>query len=269
MEKKKLDNPVREAYLLGRDATNREIYFPRPRVNKDSHGMWYEPLSVGTFFVGEYERYKDLPMTGKLEEIVLTDEEWQLFTNIAETYQLVLENEGLSCKKTVLQNLSNQLIDLLKPCKKGVEPAKKKVRAFGRNFYLLGVDKHGDSYYVGESIRIGDWWKMPDIIVLEEDKDYKGLYKSNHSTIKFSKSFLKELKTPFDDDGIFLIGDAFEKLKAELEYALILDFANKGCSSKEFASKVANENELKRIFDVVIPATLDELYKILGGEDDC
>lgn len=266
MEKKKLNNPVREAYLLGRDGLDREIYFPRPRVNKDSHGMWFEPLSAGTFFVGEYKKVYDLPVAGKLEETVLSDDEWQCFINITKTYQLVLENEGLSCKKTVLQNLSNQLINMLKPCKEGIEPIKKKVRAFGRDFYLLGVDKHGDSCYVGESVRIGDWWKMPDVVVLEEDKDYKGLYKSRHTAIKFSKSLLKELKTPFDDDEIFLIGDTFEKLKTELEYAMILDFANKGCPLKEFASKVANESELKRLFDVVIPATLDELYKILGGE---
>ena len=155
---------------------------------------------------------------------------------------------------------------MLKPCKEGVDPIKKKVRAFGRAFYLLGVHKPGDSDYVGESIRIGDWWKMPDVVVLEEDKDYKGLYKSIRTAIKFSKSLLKDLKTPFDNNEIFLIGDIFEILKTELEYAMILDFANKGYPSKEFAGKVANEDELKRLFDVVIPTTLDELYKILGGE---
>lgn len=266
MEKKRLESPVREAYLLCKRGEE-ELYIPMPRNTKNKKCFSTEEITAGTFFAGEYT--PKLKLAGSLRctqnlDTTLSKEEFDELENLIALYELARKSSWMTDeqKGNVLKMSTEQLKVLLAPCEEENEH-ERIVQLDYKEYYFLGTDKNNKSYYLEEK---GPELNALKVWILKKDKHFD-LYSTKYVG-SLSKELLEKLKMPFTEDEKFLIKSLLKDISIIEGYAKILKLAELpwALPSQKVACTIKNGDELLRIFEKVLPTLVEELYSILKRE---
>ena len=267
MEKKRLESPVREAYLLCKRGEE-ELYIPMPRITKDEKCFYAEEITAGTFFAGEYT--PKLKLAGSLRctqnlDTTLSKEEFGELEKLIALYELARKSSWMTDnqKKDILKLSSDQLRVLLAPCEEENEH-ERIVRLNYENYYFLGTDKNNKSYYLEEDSDLSSL----KVWILKKNKHLDLYSYSTKYVGTLSKELLEKLKMPFTEDEKFLIKSLLKDISIIEGYAKMLKLAELpwALPSQKVACTIKNGDELLRIFEKVLPTLVEELYLILKKE---
>ena len=157
---------------------------------------------------------------------------------------------------------------------------KRKSHAFGKDVYLLGKDKKGTLYWLQEAKWDCDWyWGLGYVQTYTNNKNpnkstdinshqhfnYLFFNGPSHGFDNFKKYFIE---TPFNDSEIWKIMEIMRTLYTLREYSDTLHRGGSHYTSNPCKDIIKNEDEYKRINEVLIPSLLKEVYKLLGSDDD-
>lgn len=148
----------------------------------------------------------------------------------------------------------------------------------GKKYYLLGEDADGERYYLEEAHWDCGWYwgggyvetftnnncpKMSKDI--SSHQHFDGLFLKNPRLNGFDafKTFFKE--TPFTDKELWLIIELMESFYTAGQYSDFLYLGGAHYTTNPCKETIVNDAEYTRINATVIPALMEELYKILGG----
>ena len=152
---------------------------------------------------------------------------------------------------------------------------KRKTRAFGKDVYLLGKDKNGVSYWLEAATWDCDWYWGGGYVETYTNNDFPersrdidshqhfdGLFfKSNKNGYDAFKEFFVEY--PFTDKELWKIVELMKSFYIARNYSDMLHLGGAHYTSNPAAETIKNTEEYERINNKVIPAIMNELYKIL------
>lgn len=155
---------------------------------------------------------------------------------------------------------------------------KRKTHAFGKDIYLLGKDKEGILYWLGEARWDCDWyWGLGYVETYTNNKN-PSISRDINTHQHFDRLFLNGpscsfdnfknyfIETPFNDSEIWKIMEIMKTLYTLREYSDTLNRGGSHYTSNPCKDIIKNDDEYNRINKVVIPALNKELYKILNEE---
>ncbi len=140
----------------------------------------------------------------------------------------------------------------------------------GKKYYLLG-EKDGEKLYLEEAHFDCDWyWGLGYIETFtnkarpERSADISS---HTHFDILFRKysDFVDDLETPFTEHERYQIFEIMRSLYTARQYSDMIYTGGAHVTTNPAKDTIKNEAEYDRINKVVIPAMLEELYKILEG----
>lgn len=154
---------------------------------------------------------------------------------------------------------------------------KTKSRAFGKDVYLLGKDADGTYYWLQAATWDCDWYWGGGYVECFTNNKNPSLAKDITSHSHFDSMFFNKqaavidvvknllVETPFTDKEIYQIFELMKSFYTARHYADMLHMG--GCYITENPAKsvICNDDEYKRINETVIPAIMQELYKIMEG----
>lgn len=155
---------------------------------------------------------------------------------------------------------------------------KKKSHAFGKDIYLLGRDKYGTNYWLEEASWDCEWYWGGGYVETYTNNKSPEHSKDIESHTHFDSLFLKGDKCaydlfnelfvehPFTKDEVRKIILLMKKFYIAQKYSSMLHGSALYCETNPVADVIKSEEEYNRINRSVIPAIMNELYKILGGE---
>ena len=155
---------------------------------------------------------------------------------------------------------------------------KYKMHKFGKDCYLLGQDENGTNYFLEEATwNCGWYWgggyvetytnngnpvKAKDI---SSHQHFDGMFfNGNTNGYDAFKSFFKV--TPFTNDEIWKIVELMKSFYIARKYSDMLSVGGAHYTANPAKETIENNAEYYRINKKVIPAIMQELYKILEGE---
>lgn len=150
---------------------------------------------------------------------------------------------------------------------------KQKITKFGKNYYLLGKRKeNGAKVWLEEGHFDCDWyWGIGYV------EEFNARYTDINMHTHFDSLFLNGKKCCIDlfkeyfNDTTLTEGETWQLLEniktlyTMREYSDTLYIGGSNITSNENAEIIKNNEEYKRINEVVIPKLLETIYKILGG----
>ena len=152
---------------------------------------------------------------------------------------------------------------------------KKKCKKFGCG-YLLGQDKDGINYFLKEASWDCGWYWGGGYVQSytnnrnpEKSKDirthnhFDSMFLEGNALDNF-KSFFKV--TPFSDEEIYQIIELMKSFYIARRYSDMLYSGGAHYTANPVRETIVNVDEYNRINNVVIPAIMNKLYEILGGE---
>ena len=156
---------------------------------------------------------------------------------------------------------------------------KKKSHAFGKDIYLLGEDKEGTRYWLETGSWDCDWYwgfgyvetytnnKNPDRARdISSHQHFNGLFFHKD---KMSYDVFKEFfaKTTVSDKELWKLLELMKSFYIAREYADMLHRKGAHYTTNPCKEIIQNDNEWLRINREVIPAILNEVYKLLSPEE--
>ena len=153
---------------------------------------------------------------------------------------------------------------------------KRKTTAFGKNVYLLGEDIHGIKYWLEEAKWDCDWYWGGGYVETYTNNNFpersKNITTHSHFDTMFFKpdknghdafcDFFKE--TPFTDKEIWKICELMKAFYIARRYSDMLYCGGAHYTTNPAADTIKSEDEYNRINRSVIPAIMQELYKVLS-----
>lgn len=148
---------------------------------------------------------------------------------------------------------------------------------FGKKCFLLGQDKDGINYFLEAATWDCEWYWGGGYVetytcnsnpVTSRDIDshqhFDGLFFSGHENgfDTFKKFFSVN---PFTDSEIWKICELMKSFYIARSYSDMLHTGGAHYTNNPSADIIKSENEYKRINEKVVPAIMEELYKILEG----
>jgi len=155
---------------------------------------------------------------------------------------------------------------------------KKKSHAFGKDIYLLGRDKYGTNYWLEQASWDCEWYWGGGYVETytnnrspEHSKDiashthFDSLFFNvgKYDYDSFNELFVEH---PFTKDEVYKILGLMREFYTALRYSNLLYASALYCATNPVSDVIKSEKEYNRINRSVIPAIMNELYKILGGE---
>lgn len=157
---------------------------------------------------------------------------------------------------------------------------KRMVEAFGKNVYLLGADEEGTLYWLEEGTWDCDWyWGIGYVETytnnmnphlawdISSHQHFDSLFFNglSHGFDNF-KSFFVD--TPLSDKEIWQLMEIMKSLYTLRKYSDMLHRGGAHCTTNPCSDLIKNDTEYDRINKTVIPALLEQLYKLLGEEGE-
>lgn len=154
---------------------------------------------------------------------------------------------------------------------------KKKIHVFGKDYYLLGVDKYGVKHYLEEFTFDCGWYYGGGYVETftnnknpERSRDismhthFDGLFfNGKKSAYDLFKEYFTE--TPLNEDETWKLLELIKSFYTIREYSDLLYRGGAHYTRNPIAEDIKNEAEYKRINEEVIPKLAQEIYKLLEG----
>lgn len=158
---------------------------------------------------------------------------------------------------------------------------KKKIHVFNKDAYLLGEDASGRRYWLEEAKWDCEWYWGGGYVETytnnrnpEQSRDiashqhFDGMFFSRKvNGYDAFKAFFKV--TPFTDKEIWEILELMQSFYTARRYSDMLSIGGAHYTANPASETIKSPAEYDRINDKVIPAIMAELYKILGGDEEC
>lgn len=150
-----------------------------------------------------------------------------------------------------------------------------KMNKFGKNCYFLGQDEDGINYFLSEATWDCDWYWGGGYVRTYNNNDNPAASNDIQSHSHFDTMFFNRYKNgrdafkdffkthPFTDDEIWKICELMQSFYIAREYAEMLHIGGAHYTSNPAKDVIQNDEEYKRINEKVIPAVMEELYKLL------
>ena len=151
---------------------------------------------------------------------------------------------------------------------------KQKETAFGKEVYLLGTDKYGTKYWMEEpSWDCGWYWGFGYIETYQENKNpskAEDIWSHSHFDLLSEKNMnlydgFKEkfTDTPLEDEEIWQLCELMKTFYIMREYAEVLHRGDAHYTENPCKEVIKNDEEWRRINEVVLPEVFKEVRKIL------
>ena len=159
---------------------------------------------------------------------------------------------------------------------------KKKVsKAFGKKQYLLGSDEYGNFYWLEEAKFNCGWYWGGGCVETFTNNQNPARAKDIQSHQHFDKMFLGNgnncnydafkkffVRTPLSDAEIWQLLELMKSFYIAREYSNMIYRGGANISQNWVSVTIKSECEYNRINELVIPVIMNEVYKILGGENE-
>ena len=154
---------------------------------------------------------------------------------------------------------------------------KKKTRAFGKDVFLLGEDANGVCYWLEEATWDCDWYWGGGYIETYTNNKFPERAKDISSHQHFNGLFFKGNKCafdaflellpvhPFTDSEVWKICELMRAFYTARAYSDMLHCGGAHYTTNPARDAIKCNSEYERINKSVIPAIMQELYKILEG----
>lgn len=169
--------------------------------------------------------------------------------------------------------------DYLKNFEGGAKKMKKrKTHAFGKDLYLLGMDKTGVYYWLEQAkFDCGWYWGLGYVETYTNNKNperakdinshqhFDSLFFSgpSHGFDNFKNFFTK---TPLSDAEIWQLMEIMKSLYTAREFSDMIYRGGAHYTKNPCTDIIKNSEEYKRINESVIPSLLNKLYEILSED---
>ena len=145
---------------------------------------------------------------------------------------------------------------------------KQKSYAFDKNVYLLGRDEDGRNYWLEEASWDCDWyWGFGYIESYTNNANpsrARDIYSHEHfSSLGYDGFKAKFKETPLNDSEIWQLCELMRSFYIAREYSDMLHRGGSNYSHNPCKDTIKNEDEYKRINEVVIPEICKAVYKLL------
>lgn len=148
----------------------------------------------------------------------------------------------------------------------------------GKKYYLLGEDVDGERYYLEEAHWDCGWYwgggyietftnhKNPAMSKdISSHQHFDGLFLNNPRLNGFDAFKMLFKETPFTDKELWVILELMKSFYTARNYSDFLHIGGAHYTTNPCKGTIVNDEEYTRINASVIPALMEELYKILGG----
>ena len=155
---------------------------------------------------------------------------------------------------------------------------KRVAKAFGKKNYLIGKDNNGICYWLEEASWDCDWYWGFGYVRTYTNNEYPEKSRDINCHCHFDKLFFKGNMMSKDMFDIFFVEcvlDEKEKWKLlELmktfytmkDYSELICRGGSHYTDNPVKEDIKNEDEYRRINEIVLPKIFEEIYKLLGGE---
>jgi len=153
---------------------------------------------------------------------------------------------------------------------------KMKITVCGCTMYLLGTDKEGIKYWLGApSWDCGWYWSIGYVYILDNNEDPE--HSSDITSLDHFEGFgfkdpdeFRKLfaETPLSGDGIWELLEIMRTLRISEDYAECIWSGGAHITHNPCKSVVQDTKERDRINNVLIPALLGELDRLLSPEEE-
>lgn len=158
---------------------------------------------------------------------------------------------------------------------------KKVSSAFGKKQYLIGSDKQGVLYWLEEATFDCNWFwgigyvetfacnQNPELSRdINSHQHLSGIFDKNQNANAYDnfKAFFSD--HVLTDKEVWKFVELSKALYKIREYSDLLHIGGSHYTENPCSDIIKNDSEYKRINDVVIPAVLKEIYKLLGENND-
>lgn len=154
---------------------------------------------------------------------------------------------------------------------------KRKSHAFDKDIYLLGKDADGILYWLEEAKWDCDWYWGGGYVETYTNNEYPSMSRDITSHSHFDSMFFKNKnlngydaftsffeETPFTEKEIWKICELMKSFYIAREYSDMLHCGGAHYTSNPAKEIIMNDEEYKRINNVVIPRIMQELYATLS-----
>lgn len=156
---------------------------------------------------------------------------------------------------------------------------KKKDFAFGKNIYLLGADEDGTKYWLEEASWDCGWYYGFGYIETYTNNKKPSLSRDINSHEHYDSKILKNgvcpddfrkifVNTPLTNDEIYKLNELMKTFYILKEYHAMIYMGGAHITKNSVSDLLKNEDEYKRLKDVVFPALFKEIYKLLGDDNN-
>lgn len=148
-------------------------------------------------------------------------------------------------------------------------------RAFGKTIYLLGIDGNGTKYWLEEAtFDCGWYWGLGYVETYTNNRNPK-LSRDINSHEHFDTKFLKHYqdfdnffeKTVLNEKETWQLLELMKSAYIMREYSDTLHRGGAHLTQNPCKDIIQNLDEYTRINTKVIPAIMNQVYKLLGKED--
>lgn len=155
---------------------------------------------------------------------------------------------------------------------------KKVSKAFGKKTYLLGKDKEGIWYWLEEASWDCEWYWGFGYVRSYTNNEHPNMSRDCESHQHFDKLFLsgpemcKNMfdnffeETPLRESEKWKLLEIMKTIYTMKEYSEVVYRGGSHITTNPVCEIIRNEDEYKRINEIVLPKLFEEIYKILGGE---
>ena len=156
---------------------------------------------------------------------------------------------------------------------------KQKTQAFGKTIYLLGKDLEGTQYYLEKPRFECGWYWGAGYVETYTNNKYPTMSRDIKSHQHFDTLFFKGpshdfdnfksffVETPLNDKEIWKLMEIMKSIYTIKEYGELIYCGGAHYTSNPCGDIIKDDTEYKRINEVVMPALIDALDKILSEEE--
>ena len=156
---------------------------------------------------------------------------------------------------------------------------KRKTNAFGKDVYLLGKDEDGIFYWLEKASWDCDWYWGGGYVETYTNNEHPEYSRDIESHQHFDGLFFNKRKngfdlfneffaeTPLTKNEIWELCELMKSFYIAREYSDMLYRGGAHYTSNPAKEAIKNEEEYERINKIVIPAIMDEVYKLLSPDE--
>lgn len=149
----------------------------------------------------------------------------------------------------------------------------------GKKYFYLGTDEDGLKYYLEEGHFDCDWyWGFGYVVTFDnnlnpvDSEDYD--FFTHFDTLFFTKNrngydeFKESLSNiPLTDSEVWTLVELMKSFYTARAYSDMLHTGGSNYTTNPLADMIRSEVEYNRLNKEVIPSIINEVYKLLGGEE--